>query len=354
MDAALTQELLNFIRQCPSCFHTADVVAQELRQAGFVPLAEGEVWKLQEGGCYYVTRNQSSLIAFRLPKGEMNGFMISAAHGESPCFKIKPVPELEGSGSYARLNVERYGGMIDFTWLDRPLSVAGRLVTEEGEELKTRLVNIDRDLLLIPNLAIHMDRQVNNGKALNAQKDLIPLLGDGKGPSVLELAAEQVHISSEAIRGFDLFLYNRMPGSLWGSHNEFVSAPRLDDLQCVFAALQGFLQAGRGPAVQVMCMFDNEEVGSGTKQGAKSTFLRDTLCRITEGMGKSRGETCRMLANSFMMSADNGHAVHPNLPEKADPVHQPHMNGGVVVKLSFADRGESIEERINSLYLAGA
>lgn len=325
------QGLLKFIEECPSSYHTIKTVTQRLMAEGFQPLSEGEPWSLTPGQGYFVTRNQSSVIAFRGPKTETpTGFMITASHSESPSFKIKPNGEL--TGAYRRLNVEPYGGMLYATWLDRPLSVAGRVVIQTETGIESRLVQVDRDLLLIPNLAIHMNRKANEGYAYRPHVDLLPLMGQGKdGVKLQEILAREAKTSADAILSGDLFLYVRDRGTIWGAEEEFISAPRLDDLQCVYGTLEGFLQGENPQTIPVYCVFDNEEVGSGTKQGAKSTFLRDTLQRLLRGYGLEDSYQT-MLASGFMLSADNGHALHPNHPEMADETHRPMPNQGILLK----------------------
>lgn len=325
------QELFDFIKKCPTAYHTVAEVSRRLRNEGYCKVEEGEEWNLQSGGKYFVTRNDSSLIAFRIPE-RIERFMITASHGDAPTFKVKPEPEMK-DGYSVKLNTEKYGGMIYHSWMDRPLSVAGRVVAKTGNGMETYLVDVDRDLLLIPSLAIHMERSSNEGVTLNPQKDLLPLFGDesAKG-GFWKLIGETVGVAEENILGSDLFLYCRTEPTNWGKEGEFISAPRLDDLQCVFGSLQGFLRGDNQDALPVYCVFDNEEVGSGTKQGAKSTFLYDTLQGICEARGMSRREYRKAVANGFMLSADNGHAVHPNYPEKADPTHRPKMNGGLLLK----------------------
>ncbi len=333
------QELLDFIKNCPSSFHTVHTISEILLREGYTRLEEGEGWNLAEGGKYFVTRNQSSIIAFRIPVKDFRGFLVTASHGESPAFKIKPDPEMPAEGCYLKLNVEKYGGMILSTWMDRPLSVAGRITVDTGTGIETRLVHIDRDLLLIPNLAIHMNRTVNEGVALNPQKDLLPLFGDETAAEKFwPMIAENAGVQPEQILGSDLFLYCRSQGTVWGSQGEFISSPRLDDLQCVFGTLQGFLDGTSSGSVPVYCVFDNEEVGSGTKQGAKSTFLADVLYRIHDGVGHSQSQYLQTLSSSFMISADNGHGVHPNVPEAADPTHRPKLNGGILIKYNASQK----------------
>ena len=328
-----TKELLQFIGESPDCFHAAEAQARRLRAEGFTELCEAEPWDLKEGGRYFVTRNQSSLIAFKIGRKDFKSFHIIASHSDSPTFKIKENPELEAEGWYGRLNVEKYGGMLCAPWFDRPLSVSGRLAVRTERGIEMRLVNADRDLLMIPSLAIHMNRSVNDGYKYSIQKDMIPMYagGEGKG-TFMELVAESAGVSQEDVLGHDLFLYSRMPGTIWGAREEFVSSPRLDDLQCAFASLKGFLRGSHPESISVHAVFDNEEVGSCTRQGADSTFLEDVLGRINSGLGRSRQELLQALASSFMISADNAHAVHPNQGEKADPVNRPLMNRGIVIK----------------------
>lgn len=329
------EELFSFIEKSPSAFHAVETMRQELEEAGYSQLLESESWVLHRGGKYYVIRNGSSIIAFRIPKKGFVGYQIVASHSDSPSFKIKENPEMEAEGHYVKLNVEKYGGMLMAPWFDRPLSVAGRVIVQENGYLTVKLVNVDRDLLMIPNLAIHMNREANEGMKYNAQKDMLPLYGSeaSKG-TFMETIAQAAGVKSENIIAHDLFLYNRMKGCVWGAKQEFLSVGRLDDLQCAFASLKGFLQAEEGDSLPVHCVFDNEEVGSGTKQGAASTFLYDTLTRINEALGRTKSQYQQALASSFMLSADNAHGVHPNYSEKACPTNRPYLNGGVVIKFS--------------------
>lgn len=322
--------MLDFIDRSPSCYQAVENAERELEAAGFVRLMEEEKWELLQGGKYYVSRNGSSLIAFAIPEGEMKGFHMIASHSDSPCFKIKENPEMTVEGHYVKLNVEKYGGMILSTWLDRPLSVAGRVVMA-GPVVKN--VAIEKDLLIIPNVAIHMNREMNKGVEYNVQTDMLPLYGmeDG-GKPLHELAARAAGIEAEEILGSDLFLYNREKGRIFGAEGEFICAPRLDDLECLYASLQAMLHGKPKHYANFMIAFDNEEVGSTTRQGAASTFLRDTLKRICEAFAMREGDYSRLLAGSFLISADNAHGVHPNHPEKADPTNRPYLNGGIVIK----------------------
>lgn len=332
-----TQQLLNFIEKCPSPYHRAETLSKILDENGFTRIYEQDNRALLPGGKYYVLRNYSSVIAFKIPK-DVKAFNIIAAHLDSPTFKIKENPQLK-QGPYISLNTERYGGMIYSTWLDRPLSVAGRIMVKDGNSVKQKLVNIDRDLLIIPNLAIHMDRTANDGKKMNPQTDLLPLYAlESETVDFYSQIAQAAGVEKDDILSDDLFLYNRQKGTLLGADSEFVASPKLDDLQCVFAALQGFLSAKEEKSVPVLAIFDNEEVGSETKQGARSTFLSDVLYRITKSAGGDRDDMIRFLSNSFMISADNAHAVHPNNISVADPTNRPAINGGIVIKYNANQR----------------
>ena len=337
MDHTVSKDLAQFLEGSPSCFHAIENMKNILSEEHFEQLQENRKWHVQPGGRYFVTRNSSSLIAFTVPEHGFKGMRIIASHGDTPTFKIKENPELETDSHYIRLNVERYGGMLCAPWFDRPLSVAGRVIVKDPDSgtFVSRLVNIDRDLVLIPNLAIHMNREANNGYKYNAQKDMLPLYGDltAKG-TFMKTAAEAAGVSEEDILGHDLFLYNREKASIWGASEEFISCGRLDDLQCAFASLKGFLAGDRQEYMAIHCVLDNEEVGSGTKQGAASTFLYDTLTRIHDCLGFTREDYLIHLADSLMISADNAHAVHPNHTEKADPSNRPYLNRGIVIKFN--------------------
>lgn len=323
------KKLLKFIQKSPTAFQAVEEMSQRLQKEGFKELKEEKHWDLKAGGNYFVTRNHSAVIAFSIPKKPAWKFHIMASHSDSPALKIKENPEMEVEKAYIKLNVERYGGMLLAPWFDRPLSVAGRLIVRKNGEIQEKLVAVDKDLLVIPNLAIHMNREVNDGYKYNVQKDMLPLYSDydGKG-SFMKLMAAEADVAEEDILGHDLFLYDRTPGTVWGANEEFISAPRLDDIQCAFASLEGFLRGERKESIAVHCVLDNEEVGSTTKQGAASTFLKDTLMRINMGLGRTQEEYLMTLADSFMVSADNAHALHPNHTDKTDPV----LNGGIVIK----------------------
>lgn len=328
-----SKELLDFIGRSYSSFHLVYNMKEELNRNGFEEIFEPDRWNLKAGGKYYVARNESSIIAFKIPGEDFSGFNIVSSHSDFPTFKLKENTEICVEKKYTKLNVENYGGMLYAPWFDRPLSIAGRLLVKDGKKIVTKLVNVDRDLVMIVNLAPHMNREVNDGYKYNAQVDMQPLYGgkDAHG-SLMELIAKSAGVKAEDILGNDLYLYNRMEGTLWGADEEFVSAPKLDDAQCAFASLKGFLAGESRKAVNVHAVFDNEEVGSSTKQGAQSTFLRDVLMRINSGLGRTEEDYIRALASSFMLSADNAHAVHPNYADKADLTNRPYLNGGVVIK----------------------
>lgn len=323
-------DLLTFIDQSPSPFHAVDTIAKTLSAAGYTRLSESSPWQLAPGGKYFVTRNGSSLLAFRIPRADFTGFLFSASHSDAPTFRVKENAEMEGPDGYLRLNTEGYGGMLCAPWLDRPLTVAGRALVQKGDTIETRLVYVDRDLLMIPNVAIHMNREANNGYKYDLKCDMVPLLGLGKSKGAFKAAVAQAAACAPAdILGWDLVLAPRQKGLIWGMENEFISSPRLDDLQCAYGCFQGFLTAADSDSVPVFALLDNEEVGSRTKQGADSTFLSDLVDRICAALGRDRATA---VANSFLVSADNAHAVHPNHPEYADPTHRPAMNNGLVIK----------------------
>ncbi len=330
------ENLMSFLDNSPSCFHAVNNLSLRLIDEGYTPLTEGGMWNLAPGGKYFVTRNQSAIIAFRIPMEIPQSFMLAASHSDRPCFKVKEKPVMDTAGLYVRLAVERYGGMLMAPWMDRPLSIAGRVLVETENGAESRLVDLDQDLCMIPSVAIHMNRKANDGFTYNPAVDMIPLLGsmETKG-RFRQLVAEAAKCDQEQILGMDLFLYNRDKARVWGANQEYLSARALDDLQCAWATMEGFLQAKPGKSVPVCCVFDNEEVGSGTMQGADSNFLEVTLGRICEETGMNYR---RALARSFMVSADNAHALHPNHPEYADPNHRPAMNGGIVIKFNANQR----------------
>ena len=325
------KNLQNFLDNSHSSYHAVANLAAQLAEAGYTRLSEKEEWELVPGGKYFLVRGGTAVIAFRIPEGEVTGFMMSASHSDRPTFKVKE--NAETVGAYTKMLVERYGGMLISTWLDRPLSIAGRVVVETEQGVEIKLVDIDRDLLMIPNVAIHMNRQANEGYKWNPAVDTLPLMGgkDAKGKlnEILEEAA------GGKILGHDMYLYIRQKSSIWGVNEEYISSAALDDLECAWACTQGFLAAPDTAAIPVLCVFDNEEVGSSSAAGAAGDLLESVLVRICEAREL---DIFRLLANSFMVSADNGHALHPNHPELADAANAPMMGGGVVIKFNASQR----------------
>ena len=329
--------LLGFIKESPSMFHAVRSIRTRLDKAGFVYLPEVQPWECEPGGSYYTVRNGSSVIAFKVGDDVRPAcchFQIAASHSDSPTFKLKANPALEGPGTYARLNTEAYGGMIDYTWFDRPLSVAGRVMVETENRVESRLVSLEDAIAIIPSLAIHMDHSVNSGFAPNRKVDLCPLFSTGELSSgdFDALLAGELGVQPQQILGRDVFLVNRQEPTIWGAQGEFLSAPKLDDLMCAYASLDAFLHSGNQGSVSVFCCFDNEEVGSNTMQGALSTFLPDALQRLNAALGGTDEMYRRALAASMLVSCDNAHAVHPNHPEKCDEGNRAFLNQGIVVK----------------------
>jgi aspartyl aminopeptidase len=343
LEKQLALELLDFINESVTAYHGAYAMKSILDEEGFVEIEENKKWNLTKGGKYYVMKNQSAIVAFEIGEGKLeeDGFRLIGAHTDSPTFKIKPKAEIQVENTYLKLNTEVYGGPILSTWFDRPLSLAGRVALKGSSPLKpeTRLVNIDRPLLIIPNMAIHMNRKVNEGYAFNKQKDTLPLIGFindkfEKGAYLLTLISEKLGVPKEEILDFDLFLYEYEQGCIFGLENEFISAGRLDDLWMVFSGLRALVDSKKNKATKVMIAVDNEEIGSLTAQGAQSTFLKTLLERIALGLGKDKEEFFRTLSNSVMISADLAHALHPNQVEKHDPSNHPVLGGGPVIKMA--------------------
>ena len=330
--------LCAFLDASHSLYHAVAFLESRLKEAGYTRLYEHEAWTLAPGGKYYLIRGGTAIFAFRVPNAAPRGFLLTASHCDRPCFKVKDNFTL--TGTYTRMAVERYGGQLMSTWLDRPLSIAGRVLVETEKGIESRLIDIDKDLLLIPNVAIHMNRSVNDGYKWNPAVDLLPLMGGKEAAGKLEKLLEER--AGGRILGHDLYLYVRQKASVWGIDGEYISSPALDDLECVWGCTQGFLKAEESESVPVLCVFDSEEVGSGSVQGAASMVLPDLLRRICEATGWNLD---RMLAQSFMISADNAHAIHPNHPEYADPTNAPVMGQGIVLKynanLSYCTDGVS-------------
>ena len=326
-----TKALMDFLNGAHSVFHAVAGIEKVLQENGYTCLQEQARWELIPGGKYYVTRGGSAVIAFQVPENPCNGFLMSASHADRPTFKVKE--NGEQVGAYTRLLVERYGGMLMAPWFDRPLSIAGRVLVETEDGICSKLVDIDRDLLMIPNVAIHMNRKANEGYAYNPAVDLLPLLGgkDAKGKLNALLEKE----AGGKILGHDLYLYVRENARVWGVDEEYISAQAIDDLECAWCCTQGFLKAKPAGSIPVLCVFDSEEVGSSSLQGAASNLLESVLRRICDSL---QLEYDCALAQSMMVSADNAHAIHPNHPEYADAANAPVMGGGIVLKYNANQR----------------
>ena len=327
--------LCEFLSHSHSVFHAVDGLCSMLDAGGFVKLNENAPWDIKKGGKYYVTRNLSSVLAFTIPQNGFSPFMIAASHSDSPTFRVKENAEIDVQSKYTMLNTEPYGGAILSTWLDRPLSVAGRVFVKDGNSVKAKLVDVDRDCLVIPNLAPHMDRSINDGMKYDPQTDMQPLLGNnGSKGTFKTLIAEAAGVSEDDIVGSDLYLYSRMEPSVWGKDNCYISAGRLDDLECAYTSMCALIRSNNAAHINICCVFDNEEVGSSTRQGAGSTLLEDVIARIAACLGADDNALQSALASSFIASCDNAHAMHPNHGEKADVVNRPFMNEGVVIKFA--------------------
>ena len=329
----ILKDLMDFLDSSVTMFHAINECEKVLQRSGFIYLPENGKWNINKGK-YYTKRNSSSLIAFDIAEGDYH-FQISAAHSDSPTFKLKDRPVIEANG-YLKLNVEGYGGMINATWLDKPLTLAGRVMVNTDKGIETRLLHIDRDLLIIPNVPIHFNREINKGFAFNNQVDMLPIFSAGnlKEADFDNILAKELGIEAEAILAKDLYLVNRQKAAIIGFDNELISSGRLDDLECVYTSLRGFVEAENKNHINVLAVFDNEEVGSVTKQGAMSTFLASTLDRVNTALGKSKEEYYRAIAKSILISCDNAHAVHPNHPELFDVKNRPVLNQGIAIKES--------------------
>lgn len=329
----INNKFIEFINKTPNAFCCVSNIKEILNKEGFKELYETEVWdNLDINGKYYVSRNDSSIIAFKMADVlDKAGFNIVAAHTDSPSFAIKPNPEMKENG-YIKLNVDGYGGMINYTWLDRPLSVAGRVITKSGETYKKQIVNIDKDLLIIPSQAIHINREVNEKCGLNPQIDMLPIMSLDENVSMDKVITQYLksnNESSQEICDYDLYLYNRDKAKYVGNDNDFILSPRLDDLGSLFPALCAFVESDNKSRFNIFCAFNNEEIGSLTAQGADSTFLMDILTKICQSKNI---DSLKTIANSFIVSADNAHAIHPNAGGKSDPTNKVYLNKGVVIK----------------------
>ncbi|GAA0083611.1 M18 family aminopeptidase [Clostridium sp. CTA-7] len=341
MKKELALDLIDFLYKSPTAYHSVKTIKERLDLNGFSEIKESEEWNLQKTGKYYVIKNDSALISFTVGNGEIDkdGFRLIGAHTDSPGFRIKANPEMVSEGKYLKLNTEVYGGPILYTWFDRPLGLAGKVTVKGKSAIKpeTKLVNINKPILIIPSVAIHMNRTVNEGFNINRQKDTLPLLSlinekFEKNGNLVKLLAEELNVSSEEILGFDLGLYEIEKGCLTGLNEEFISSGRLDDMWMVYTGIQALIDSKVNTFTKVMVCIDNEETGSLTAQGANSMLLLNILERITLALGKDRQGFHRALSNSIMISADLAHAVHPNAEEKHDPTNRPVLGGGPVLK----------------------
>lgn len=329
-----TQALLDFIKDSPSCYHVVDNVRRTLLSHSFIELDEKKPYRLEKGKSYFTVRNSSSLIAFHIPSDEISSYSIIASHTDSPTFKVKSNPEIK-TGSYTTLNVEAYGGMIIPSWFDRMLSVAGRVFYKKDGKIVSGLVNIDRDYCCIPSLCIHQNRDINKGHEYKVQKELLPVIGAGSEKlSLSKDIAESLGIDESSILETELFLYNRQEGRIWGNDSSLFSSPKIDDLMCAFTSVCALVGARETDSIQMAALFDNEEVGSLTKQGADSDFLRQTIERISDSLSFNVQKKYTVQAQSMMLSADNGHSMHPNYPEMCDPTNRPQVNAGLLIKFA--------------------
>lgn len=344
----INNKLIKFLDNSPSAFHAVNNIKNKLADNGFTEIHEGISAAIIPGGKYFITRNYSSVIAFVLPQNMPQGMLISASHSDSPTFKIKDNGELCVDGKYVKLNVERYGGMLCAPWFDRPLSVAGKILVSEGDEVKTKLVYVDKNLLMIPNVAIHMNRNANSGFEYRANVDMLPLFGGSNSKDkFMQIIAETAGVDAQNIIGTDLYLCVRDKAVLFGAEDEFIASARLDDLECAYTSLEAFLSAKANDSHALVYMVaDNEEIGSDTKQGAGSTMLRDVIDMIKKCYNADDYDVINWLANSFMLSCDNAHAVHPNHPEYSDGSNKPYLNGGVVIKYGVRYATDSVSEAI--------
>ncbi|MGL5693475.1 MAG: M18 family aminopeptidase [Peptostreptococcaceae bacterium] len=337
------KDLLDYIYESPTSFHAVDTSVNLLKGNGFKEIKLNEKWNLEIGKKYYVTKNSSALVAFVINSKEIEnqGFRMIASHSDSPSFRIKPNAQMSVANTYLKLNTECYGGPILSTWLDRPLSIAGRVVLQ-GESIlnpKERLVNFKKPLCIIPNVAIHLNRSINDGYKYNKQKDMLPLVGLindtlEKDNFLVKTIAKELNVEVEEIIDFDLFLYEYEKGCLMGANEEFISTGRLDNLSMAHASLHALINSCSDKGINLVTVFDNEEVGSSTKQGADSNMLVNILERICLSLGKNREEFFTSIYSSFLISADLAHGVHPNMEEKHDPTNKPVLGKGPVIKIN--------------------
>lgn len=334
------KELMTFIDKSPVNFYAIKNVAEILVKNGYRELFENKPFDINKGDKVFVRRNGTTLLAFNIGNSvtlDTYSYHIIASHCDSPCFKIKPECDSITDG-YNKINVEPYGGMLCSTWLDRPLGIAGRVLIKDKDGVTSKLVNIDDEYVMMPNKCIHFNRDANSGYAYNMASDMQPFFAFESNESIKNVLARKIKVNEEEIKTFDLYLYNAEKSMLWGRKKEFVSSARLDDLECVYTSLKAFINSENIKAVNVLCITDNEEVGSGTAQGADGDFLDVVLSRINNALGFNEDNLKQGIANSFLISADNAHAVHPNFPGLTDAQNKCYMNKGIAIKFNSSQR----------------
>jgi aspartyl aminopeptidase len=344
-------EFLDFLKNSPTAFHAVKELSKILDKSGFKKINENDKWNLNKGEKYYFTRNNSSLLAFIMPnKIESLSYNIVASHTDSPTFKIKPNYTLE-KDRYNELNTEIYGGPIYNTWMDRPLNIAGRIIVKDNKELKTLLISFDKPMCIIPNCSIHYYHELNTGVKLNPQIDLMPIFSDNNinNADLLDLISKKLNIKKENIISHDLYLSLMDRGSIVGANDEFITAPQIDNLESAYASIDALKDINsKDSSINIAVLFDNEEIGSKTRQGAASMMLADTLKRISLSLGLNEEEHLIALANSFIISLDNAQGYHPNYPSKYDPTNKVFLNDGIVIK--NAARGSYTTDAVSQAY----
>lgn len=333
----LLEKMMNYIDSSPTAYNAIDNLKNDLLTEGFIALDERQLFAIKPGNNYFIVNNDSSIIAFKIGDDiDRNyGFNIVSSHSDSPCFKLKPNYE-STSDIYNRINVEPYGSMICSTWLDRPLNVAGRVLYEDEGNVKTQIVNLDRDLIMIPNMCIHFNRDINSGHAYKMDVDMQAFIGQNLDLGLLKTMISN-EIGNKRIINSDLYLCNHQKAVLWGVNKEYISSPRLDDLECVFTSYKGFIDGNHPQNITVLAVFDNEEVGSSSRQGADSNYFNSILKRINASLGFSEEVFYHALSKSYMISADNAHAVHPNNISITDSNNHVYMNKGIVIKFNASN-----------------
>ena len=347
----IVNNLLDFLNHNHSEFNAANNIREILKSNGFIELNEKEDFKIKKGANYFIVRNDSSVIAFKIPK-KLNDFRyaITASHLDSPCLKLKMENDIV-SNNYHKLNVEKYGGLILSTWLDRPLSLAGRIIVKDGNKLKTQFIDIEKPLMIIPNVCIHFNRNINDGFSYNPEIDLKPILSLGNNESsLMDFLSEYINVKKENIITYELNTYNFTKSYVGGQHDEFIMSPRIDNFESVYLSLMAFIESDNKD-VSVFVAFNNEEIGSETYSGADCDLLKNTLKRISNSLGYNENEYFSSIANSFMLSIDNGHATHPNHPELSDSNNPVFLNKGPIIKfnsnMAYMSDGATSAEIIN-------